>query len=87
MDWASLGTAIGNLLGNAIAGIDYVGIGETFAGFVNGVFTAVLNFSKTFPWKDIATNFANGVNTALKNSIGIPSKMVSILSVRDLEQI
>lgn len=66
LDWASLGTAIGNLLGNAIANIDYVGIGETFAGFVNGVFTAVLNFSKTFPWKDIATNFANGVNTALK---------------------
>lgn len=51
LDWASLGTAIGNLLGNAIVGIDYVGIGETFAGFVNGVFTAVLNFSKTFPWK------------------------------------
>lgn len=66
LDWASLGTAIGNLLGNAIANIDYVGIGETFAGFVNGVFTAVLNFSKTFPWKDIATNFASGVNTALK---------------------
>lgn len=66
LDWASLGIAIGNLLGNAIANIDYVGIGETFAGFVNGIFTAVLNFSKTFPWKDIATNFANGVNTALK---------------------
>lgn len=67
LDWASLGTAIGNLLGNAIAGIDYDGIGETFAGFVNGVFTAVLNFSKTFPWTDIAKNFASGVNTALKN--------------------
>lgn len=67
LDWASLGTAIGNLLGNAIDGIDYVGIGETFAGFVNGVFTAVLNFSKTFPWTDIAKNFASGVNTALGN--------------------
>ena len=67
LDWTSLGTAIGNLLGNAIANIDYVGIGETFAGFVNGIFTAVLNFSKTFPWTDIAKNFASGVNTALKN--------------------
>ena len=34
---------------------------------MNGVFTAVLNFSKTFPWTDIAKNFASGVNTALKN--------------------
>lgn len=67
LDWASLGTAIGNLLGNALAGIDYEGIGETFAGFVNGIFTAVLNFSKTFQWTELATNFANGINSALKN--------------------
>ena len=67
LDWASLGRSIGNLLGNALAGIDYEGIGVSFAGFVNGIFTAVLNFSKTFPWTEVATNFANGINTAIGN--------------------
>lgn len=67
LDWASLGISIGNLLGNALAGIDYEGIGVSFAGFVNGIFTAVLNFSKTFPWTEVATNFANGINTAIGN--------------------
>lgn len=67
LDWASLGRSVGNLLGNALAGIDYEGIGVSFAGFVNGIFTAVLNFSKTFPWTEVAANFANGINTAIGN--------------------
>ena len=67
LDWASLGNAIGELLGNTIANIDYEDIGKTFAGFVNEIFETVLNFSETFPWIEIATNFANGINTALKN--------------------
>lgn len=65
LEWDTLGTAIGDMLGNAIAGMDYVGIAESFTGFVNGVFTAVLNFSKTYPWKQIALNFADGINAAL----------------------
>lgn len=67
LDWASLGKSVGNLLGNALAGVDYEGIGVILAGFVNGIFTAVLNFSKTFPWTEVATNFANGINEALGN--------------------
>ena len=66
-NWASLGKSIGNLLSNALAGIDYEGIGASFAGLVNGIFTAVLNFSETFQWTEVSTNFANGINEALGN--------------------
>lgn len=67
LDWASLGRSLGNLLSNALSVIDYEGIGESLAGFANGVFAAVLNFSETFPWTEVAANFANGINTAIGN--------------------
>lgn len=62
-DFGSFGSAIGTLLGNSIGNIE--GIGETFAGVINGAFETVLNFSSTYPWERLAQNFANGINDSV----------------------
>lgn len=63
-DFASFGTAIGNLLGNALKGIDLGSLGTGISTLINGLFTAILNFTNTFPGKKFATNIANGINNA-----------------------
>ena len=64
-DFKAFGVAIGNLLGNALVNIDYKGIGKSFSNLVNGIFQSVINFSKTFPWVDLAKNIASGINAAI----------------------
>ena len=49
-DFAAFGTAIATGLGNALTGIDWIGIGLTLTNGINGVFSTLGTFAETFPW-------------------------------------
>lgn len=63
-DSAAFGTAIGKLLGNALAGINLELLGTSISKSINGLFTALLNFTNTFPGKEFVINLANSLNNA-----------------------
>lgn len=64
-DWAAAASTLTAQLNNAVASVDWGGIGSKIGFYLNGALTFLATFIQSFDWKNLASHFAELLNNII----------------------